>query len=127
MRVLIVLLLVCLGHVAPAQARLPQSYARVSSEVRSTAKILAQAWITTASPDTLDKLAYRSIAFAGMVPAIDVVLDGRRMSATTALKDSAMTILGQHEPQRDAEAVRNIVYALNEIRAGRTLRSIPKR
>lgn len=89
--------------------------------------MLAKAWITTASPDTLDKLAYRSIAFSGMVPGIDVVLDGRRMSATTALKDSAMTILGQHEQQRDAEAVRNIVYALYEIGAGRTFRSIPKR
>ncbi|MCC7435679.1 MAG: hypothetical protein IT363_13415 [Methanoregulaceae archaeon] len=127
MRVLVVMLLVCLGFVAPAQARRSQSYAPVPSEVRSTAKSLAKAWITTASPDTLDQLAYRSIAFAGMVPGIEVVLDGRRMSATTALKDSALTIIGQHDQQRDAEAIRNIVYALHEIGAGRTFRTIPKR
>lgn len=105
---------------AQSTGRVPRS--AVTQEVRQTARKLAHAWIDTASAGTLDQLADRSIAFAGMVPGLFVVLDGHRMSATQALKDSALTILGQHTTGEDAEAIRNTVYALMEIADGRASR-----
>jgi hypothetical protein len=57
-----------------------------------------------------------------MVPGIDVMLDGKRLNATQALTDSALTILGPHTFSEDAGAIRNTVYALMEIAEGRASR-----
>lgn len=84
------------------------------------ARRLAKAWVDTASRNTIDSLAQRSIAFSGMVPGVFVVLDGKRFSATQALTDSGLTILGKHDEAADAGAMRNIVYTLNEIAEGRS-------
>jgi hypothetical protein len=89
---------------------------RASTEVRKTARKLATAWIDGGS---LDQLAYRTVAFSGMTPNLDVVLDGKRLSATQVFMDSALSIIGQKDERTDATAIRNIVYALTEIADGR--------
>ena len=94
----------------------------VSMQVRSAARKLANVWVEQASPPTLDSLAQRSIAFAGMVPGTYVVLDGKRFSAPQALMDSALTILNLNNFEADAGAIRKIVYTLMEIAEGRARR-----
>ncbi len=96
--------------------------ATIDAETKRVARKLANSWVDTASATTLDQLANRSIAFAGMVPGIYVVLDGKRMNAGQALIDSALTIIRQQDNAADAAAIRNSVYILNEIARGRTTR-----
>lgn len=57
-----------------------------------------------------------------MVPDMEVVLDGKRYTATQVLMDSALTIIGQKDERADATAIRNIVYALTQIADGRARR-----
>jgi hypothetical protein len=95
------------------------SKAAVATQTRSLARKLATAWVETAAPGTLDQLAQRSIAFAGMVSGRYVFLDSTRMPATQVLTDSALTILNKNAFEADAGAIRNIVYALTEIAEGR--------
>jgi len=94
----------------------------VSGDVRVTARKLAQAWVDSASAETIDALAHRSNAFAGMVPGVIVRLDGKRMLAETVLTNSALTILKGSDQEQDARAARNCVYALMEIANGRVAR-----
>lgn len=116
-------LLVILG-LAPAAAAVPiqVTKATIDAETKRSARKLANSWVDTASASTLDQLANRSIAFAGLVPGIFVVLDGKRMNAGQALIDSALTIITQSNNSADAAAIRNSVYILNEIANGRTTR-----
>lgn len=107
-----------LSSFAPANG--PKSV--VSSEVRQTARRLAHAWVDTASATTLDQLANRAIAFAGMVPGLSVVIDGKKMNAGRALVDSGLTIIGSNDNAADAAAIRNTVYILMEIADGRAKR-----
>jgi hypothetical protein len=93
-----------------------------SPETRKKAKELANAWVDTASGQTLDQLANRSIAFAGMVAGLYVELDGHWMTANDALVNSALTIIKSQDNDADARAIRNTVYALMEISEGRTFR-----
>lgn len=96
-----------------------KSTALVSAEVRKEARKLVDAWIKTAGATTLDGLANRTIAFAGLVPGLDVTMDGKQMSATDALINSSLTIIKSHSNDEDARAIRNAVYALMEIAQGR--------
>jgi hypothetical protein len=113
---LLALLLVAAKPSIPTGQRRVTVQSSASSEVRKTAKKLATAWIDGGS---LDQLAYRTVAFSGMTPDLDVVLDGKRLSATQIFMDSALSIIGQKDERTDATAIRNIVYALTEIADGR--------
>lgn len=127
MRAVAVVLFLALSLALPAQSKRSQTFTQAPSETRAAARRLIDAWIDTAKPETLDALAYRSIAFLGTVSEYDVVLDGHRMSTTDAIKNSALTILGMHTVAEDAQAIRNLVYALDEIARGRTYRKVTKR
>ncbi len=94
----------------------------VSQDVKVSARKLAKAWIETASAQTLDQLANRSIAFAGMVAGWEVTLDGRRFDAGQALVDSGLTIIKSNVNEADAAAMRNTVYILMEVASGRAKR-----
>ena len=59
-------------------------------------------------------------AFAGLVPRVQVTLDGRTHDLDRVLMDSAQTLVGLHAPEEDAQAIRNIVYALDEVAKGNT-------
>jgi hypothetical protein len=91
----------------------------VTTQTRTLARKLATAWVETAAPATLDQLAQRSIALAGMVTGTYVLLDGKRILAAQTLTDGALTILNQNTFEADAGAIRNIVHALTEIAEGR--------
>ena len=78
-------------------------------------------WVHIAGPESIDGLAWRTMAFAGLVAEVDVILDGHRMSATQALLDSALTLVDAKTIGEDAHALRNITYALNLIVDGRTV------
>ena len=116
-----VLLVATSTFAAPAsgQRRPGPSKAILSSEVKKEARKLVDAWLGTAGANTLDGLANRTIAFAGLVPGLDVTLDGKQMSAGDALIASALTIIKSHSNDEDARAIRNAVYALMEISQGR--------
>ena len=101
------------------QRKATKSTALVSTEVRKEARKLVDAWISTAGATTLDGLANRTIAFAGLVPGLDLTLDGKKISATDALVNSSLTIIKSHSNDDDARAIRNAVYALMEIAQGR--------
>ena len=47
-----------------------------------------------------------------------IQIDTRRMDTNQVLLDSAKTILGEKTALEDSEAVRNIVYALEEVARG---------
>jgi hypothetical protein len=116
-------LLILFSGTAHAQSRSHAAKPLVTTEVRAAARKLAHAWVETASAQTLDQLANRSMAFAGMVPDLLVVLDGHRFSATQVLNDSALTILRNNTTEADAAAARNTVYTLMEIAEGRVTHS----
>lgn len=86
------------------------------------ARKLANSWVDTASATTLDQLSNRSIAFAGMVPGLYVVVDGHRLQAGRALMDSALTIIKSTDNHADAAAIRNTVCILMEVANGRVTR-----
>ncbi len=88
------------------------------ADVRLEARMLANDWVRTASVANLNDLAFRTSAFAGMVPSVTVKLDGRVHSADRVLMDSANTILGPHGDGEDAQAIRNITYTLDLIANG---------
>jgi hypothetical protein len=90
------------------------------ADVRSEARTLADGYVRTATTASLNDLAFRTAAFAGLVPGVQVTLDGRALALDRVLMDSAQTLLGLHTPEEDAQAVRNIVYALDEVAKGRT-------
>jgi len=98
--------------------------ATVSADVKRAAKKLAFAWVETASAETLDSLANRSIAFSGMVAGLYVTLDSKAFNAGQALIDSALTILKSNTLDADAGAIRNTVYALMEIAEGRVFHEV---
>ena len=110
--------------VCAVQAQSSRANSLVPAEVRQAAKKLVTAWIETVTPSEANSLAQRSIAFAGLVPNLDVELDGKRFSIRQALSDSGITLLGNHDVVADAGAIRNIVYTLNEIAQGRVFRSV---
>ncbi len=100
------------ANAGPEQSRSPVS------DVRLEARMLASDWIRTASVANLNDLAFRTSAFAGLVPGTVVTLDGRQHSADRVLMDSVNTILGPHTPEEDAQSARNITYALDLIANG---------
>jgi hypothetical protein len=108
--------------VATALIGTAQAQRSVTTEVRTVARKLAHAWVDTSSAQTLDQLANRTIAFAGMVPGILVVIDGRKMDAGRALIASGLTIIKSNDNDADANAMRNAVYILMEIAKGKTKR-----
>jgi hypothetical protein len=125
---LLCLFLAVLMHVIASSAS-PSGSAiqsvRLPAETRAMAKKLIQSWVDTAGATTLDGLANRSIAFAGLVPNVTVFLDGKRFDASRALVDSALTIIKSNSNDADAAAIRNTVYILREIAEGRTTKSKP--
>ncbi len=108
--------------VATALIATAQAQRSVTTEVRAVARKLAHAWVDTASAQSLDQLANRTIAFAGMVPGMAVVIDGRKMDAGRALIASGLTIIKSNDNDADANAMRNAVYILMEIANGRAKR-----
>lgn len=82
-----------IGHTVDRVHPVPKTKPVVSTEIRRAAKKLAYSLVESASTQTLDWLAYREIAFAGMVPGVTVVLDGQKMDAGKALMDSGLTII----------------------------------
>lgn len=94
-------------------------------DVRRSARNLIDAWVETATPDTLDALALRTCAFAGRVGGLSVVVDGKPLDASTALVDSGASILGKNDVGADARAIRNAVAILTEIAEGRAHRTAP--
>ena len=99
-----------------------------SKTARDEARILLYDWVHITGPESIDGLAWRTMAFAGLVAELDVILDGLRMSATQALLDSALTLVDAKTIGQDAHALRNITYALNLIVDGRTVASgVPAR
>ncbi len=88
------------------------------SDVRLEARTLASDWVRTASVANLNDLAFRTSAFAGLVPDTFVTLDNRTHPADRVLMDSANSILGPHTSEEDAQSVRNIVYTLDLIANG---------
>src|SRR6185503_2970381 len=106
----------------PQSANVSARKASISADVKRAARKLAHSWVETAGAQTLDQLANRSIAFAGMVPGVYVELDGKRLNATQILMDSALTIIKSNVNEADAAAIRNTVYALMEIAEGRVSR-----
>jgi hypothetical protein len=121
MRIILIAALLLATFVVHAQSGNTRSL--VPADVRQAAKKLATAWIETVTPSEANSLAQRSIAFAGLVPNLDVQLDGKRFSIRQALCDSGVTLLGNHDVVADAGAIRNIVYTLNEIAQGRVFPS----
>jgi hypothetical protein len=89
-------------------------------DVRAEARNLANDYVRTATPAHLNDLAFRTAAFAGLVPKTQVTLDDRTHALDRVLMDSAQTLLGLHTPEEDAQAIRNIVYALDEVAKGHT-------
>lgn len=118
--------LACSGLAETCPSPPTKAKSLVSAEVRRAARKLAFAWVETAKAGMLDELSRRSIAFAGMVPGLFVVLDGKRMNAGQSLIDSALTIIGTHDDVADAGAIRNSVYILMEISEGRVSRNQKK-
>jgi hypothetical protein len=112
------------GMAAESTVFLPQSsqpaQMAASKTARDEARKLLSDWIHISGPEDIDGLAWRTMAFAGLVAEVDVVLDGHRMSATQALLDSALTLVDAKPIGQDAHALRNITYALNLIVDGRT-------
>ena len=84
--------------------------------------LLLKDWLHIRGSESIDGLAWRTMAFAGLVPDVDVILDGHRMSAKQALLDSALTLVDSKTIGQDANALRNITYALSLIVDGRTVR-----
>ena len=93
-----------------------------SKLAREEGKLLLKDWLHIRGAESIDGLAWRTMAFAGLVPDVDVVLDGHRMSAKQALLDSALTLVDSKTIGQDANALRNITYALSLIVDGRTVR-----
>lgn len=114
--------LACFGLAETRPRPAQKSKSLVSAEVQRAARKLAFAYVETAKAQTLDELANRTIAFAGMVPGLYVVLDGKRMNAGTALLDSGLTIIKSSDNDADARAIRNSVYILMEVSKGRVSR-----
>jgi hypothetical protein len=94
-----------------------------SKTAREEARQLLSDWVHIAGPERIDGLAWRTMAFAGLVAEVDVILDGHRMSATQALLDSALTLVDAKTIGEDAHALRNITYALSLIVDGKTVAS----
>lgn len=92
-----------------------------SKTARDEAKKLLSDWVNIAGPENIDGLAWRTMAFAGLVAEVDVILDGHRMTATQALLDSALTLVDAKTIVEDAHALRNLTYALCLIVDGRTV------
>jgi hypothetical protein len=115
------LLLVLLSVALAAHAGPPAGKSKTlpDAEVRRAARKLAYSYIETASTPTMNWLAYRTVAFAGMVRGLDVVLDGHRLDAARALLDSGLTLLQDKDHYADARAIRNTVAILMELSAGR--------
>ncbi|MEX2244346.1 MAG: hypothetical protein WD716_10940 [Fimbriimonadaceae bacterium] len=108
----VALLSLATANAGPGQSHTP------FADVRVEARVLADDWVRTASVASLDDLALRTAAFAGLVPKTIVTLDDRQHAADHVLMDSANTILGQHTAQEDAQAARNITYTLDLIASG---------
>ena len=115
-RLLVPALVAALFLTANAGPKTQDPYA----DVRAEARVLADSYVRTATITSLNDLAFRTAAFAGLVPMTQVTLDGRTLELDRVLMDSAQTLLGQHTPEEDAQAVRNIVYALDEVAKGNT-------
>jgi len=92
-----------------------------SKSARDEARKLLSDWVHIAGPESIDGLAWRTMAFAGLVAELDVILDGSRMSATQALLDSALTLVDSKTIAQDAHALRNLTYALDLVVEGRTV------
>lgn len=90
------------------------------TDLRAEARKLADDYVRTATTTHLNDLAFRTAAFAGLVPRVQVTLDGRTHELDRVLMDSAQTLVGLHTPEEDAQAIRNIVYALDEVAKGNT-------
>lgn len=120
-------LLLCLfatGNAVSSGQRPSGDRAALATDVRTLARQLAFAWVHCAKPGAgIDEMAYRSIAFAGMVGDGSIELDGRRIGASQALVDSGLTLLKSGTVEQDAAAMRNTVYALMEIAEGRVFRA----
>jgi hypothetical protein len=110
------LLLALLLTTANAGSQMQNPY----TDVRAEARRLADDYVRTATTTHLNDLAFRTAAFAGLVPKTQVTLDDRMHPLDRVLMDSANTLLGMHTPEEDAQAVRNIVYALDEVAKGHT-------
>ena len=80
------------------------------------------AFVETAAANTLNSLAYRSIAFAGMVSGQYVVVEGQRVRADQGLIDSGLVLVNDHSHEEDAAAVLNMMRILTEIAEGRVTR-----
>ena len=103
-----------------AAAAAGPSHEAVFVDVRAEARALTEDWVRTASVANLNDLSLRTAAFAGLVPNTQVTLDGRTLVLDRVLIDSVNTILSSHTEVEDAQAVRNITYALNEVAKGNT-------
>ena len=96
----------------------PGPHSSPVADIRLQARSLADDWVRTASVANLNDLALRTSAFAGLMRGNVIQIDTRRMDTNQVLLDSAKTILGEKTALEDSQAVRNIVYALEEVARG---------